>query len=64
VTAYDHQTPTPNDIGYMEHEVTNVVNGLGFNQAIEDDVDCDGFELGFVDYKALLFFFSLFFFSK
>jgi hypothetical protein len=22
---------------------------LGINQAIEDDVDCDSFELGFVD---------------
>jgi hypothetical protein len=51
--AYDHQTQTPNDIGYRAHEVTNVVNGLGFNQAIEDDVDCDGFELGFVDCDGL-----------
>jgi hypothetical protein len=49
----------PNDIGYREHEVIDIVNGLGFNQAIEDDVDCDGFELGFVDYKT---FFSFFFF--
>jgi hypothetical protein len=42
--AYDYQTPTPNDIGYREHDVTIVINGLGFNQAIEDDMDCDGFE--------------------
>lgn len=54
-TAYGHQTPTPNEIGYREHEVTDVINGLGFNQAIEDDVgcECDGFELGFVDYIRL-----------
>jgi hypothetical protein len=45
---------------------------LGINQAIEDDVDCDGFELGFVDCDGFelgfvdnkTFFFLFFSFSK